>query len=75
MRITHSKGERLVVLNDEEAASVVEACALLVIASQSSPHAALPPRMASVLDQLFVGLKAPLSSLLEPAPESWAAEQ
>ena len=75
MRITHSKGERLVVLSDEEASSVVEACALLAIASQSSPEAALPPRIASVLDQLFVGLKAPLSSLLDSAPEAGAPEQ
>jgi hypothetical protein len=59
MRITHSRGEHLVVLNDDEASLVVDACALLVIASQSVPSATLPAEMASVLGQLFAGLKPP----------------
>jgi hypothetical protein len=58
MRITHSEGEHLVVLSDAEAAALVEASALLVVASQSIPGAALPPGMATVLGQLFDGLKA-----------------
>lgn len=57
MRITHSEGEHLVVLSDEEAAVLVEASALLVLASQSFSGAALPPGMAVVLGQLFDGLK------------------
>lgn len=59
MRITHSRGEHLVVLSDEEASLVVDACALLVIASQSAPSATLPADMAKVLGQLFAGLKPP----------------
>lgn len=74
MRITHSPGERLVVLSDAEAASVVEVCALLVIASQSTPQAALPPHIATVLHELFVGLKAPVSSLLTSSSEATGAE-
>ena len=74
MRITHSKGERLVVLSDEEAASVVEACALLVILSLSAPHAALPPRLASVVNDLFVGLNVTYSSCLKTAPEEPISE-
>jgi hypothetical protein len=74
MRITHSKGEHLVVLSDEEAASVVEACALLTIASQSTPQAALPQQMALVLSDLFVGLKAPVSSSLESASSAPVSE-
>ena len=57
MRITHSDGEHLLVLSDAEAAALVEASALLVIASKSVAGAALPPRMATVLGQLFEGLK------------------
>ena len=53
MRITHSDGEHLILLSDAEAAALVEASALLVIASQSVAGAALPPRMATVLGQLF----------------------
>ena len=53
MRITHSDGEHLILLSDAEAATLVEASALLVIASQSVAGAALPPRMATVLGQLF----------------------
>jgi hypothetical protein len=59
MRITHSDGEHLILLSDAEAAALVEASALLVIASQSVAGAALPPRMATVLGQLFDGLKMP----------------
>lgn len=58
MRITHSQGEHLVVLSDAEAAALVEASALIVLASQTFPQAALPPGMARVLGQLFDGLKA-----------------
>jgi hypothetical protein len=58
MRITHSEGEHLVVLSDAEAAALVEASALLVIASKSIVGASLPPGMAKVLGQLFDGLKA-----------------
>ncbi len=59
MRITHSDGEHLVVLSDAEASMLVDAAALLVIASHSVPDATLPPEMAAVLGQLFEGLKAP----------------
>ena len=58
MRITHSDGEHLVVLSDAEASVLVDAAALLVIASHSVPDATLPPEMAAVLGQLFEGLKA-----------------
>jgi hypothetical protein len=44
-------------LSDAEASALVDATALLVVASQSVPGAALPPRMATVLGELFEGLK------------------
>ena len=60
MRITHSVGEHLLVLSDAEAAVLVEASALLVLASHSTiAGAVLPPRMATVLGQLFDGLNVP----------------
>ena len=65
MRITHSDNQHLIVLSDVEAAALVEASALLVIASQSFSGAVLPPRMATVLGQLFDGLKV---STAVPAP-------
>jgi hypothetical protein len=57
MRITHSDSKHLVVLSDAEAATLGEASALLMIASQSVSGAAFPPTMATVLGQLFDGLK------------------
>jgi hypothetical protein len=57
MRITHADGEHLLALNEDEASVLVDACALLVLASQSEVEAKLPPEMASVLCQLFEGLK------------------
>lgn len=59
MRITHSQGEHLVLLTDAEASLLVDACALLVLASQSVPDAQLQPSMAAVLGQLFEGLRPP----------------
>ena len=59
MRIIHSDSEHLVALSDAEAAVLVEASALLVVASQSVAGAVLPPQMATVLGQLFDGLKVP----------------
>jgi hypothetical protein len=58
MRITHSKGEHLVVLSDAEAAVLLDASTLLVVACQSVAGAALPPGMAGVLGQLLDGLSA-----------------
>lgn len=57
MRITHSDGEHLVVLAETEASLLVDACALLVLASQTRPEARLPAAMATVLGQLFEGLR------------------
>lgn len=59
MRITHARGEHLIALSEAEAATLVEASALLVLASHSVDGAALPPAMARVLGQLFEGLRQP----------------
>jgi len=58
MRITHSEGEHFLALTDAEAAVLVEVSALLVVASQSVEGTPLPPRMATLLGQLFESLKA-----------------
>jgi hypothetical protein len=57
MRITHYQGEHLVALTSQEAARLVDACALLVLAAESVPGSPLPPEMASLLSALFDGLK------------------
>ena len=67
MRITHSGGEHLIALSEAEAATLVDASALLVLASHSADGAALPPGMARLLAQLFEGLRQPAAvSLSEP---------
>lgn len=66
MRITHSDGEHLVVLSDAEASALVEASALPLLASQSVSGAVLPPRMVTVLGQLFGGLKVSTSVSAPP---------
>ena len=58
MRITQCNGEHLVALTAPEASSLVDACALLVLASEAAPPEALPPDMATLLGQLFDGLKS-----------------
>ena len=58
MRITQCNGEHLVALTTSEASSLVDACALLVLASEAAPPEALPPDMKTLLGQLFDGLKS-----------------
>ncbi len=57
MRITHYQGDHLIALTSPEAARLVDACALLVLAAESVPGSSLPPEMASLLSALFDGLK------------------
>ena len=58
MRITQCQGEHLIALTASEASRLVDACALLVITSETAPQSALPPEMAALLGQLFDGLKS-----------------
>jgi hypothetical protein len=57
MRISHCQGEHLIVLHEQEAARLMDACALVVLAAESDPRASLPPEMATVLCELFEGLR------------------
>ena len=76
MRITRASGHHCIVLTDAEAECLVDACALVVLAGQSSPRATLPPQMGALLCSLFEGLggvasadavEMPSPSRLKPA--------
>jgi hypothetical protein len=69
MRITHYQGEHLVALTAPEAARLVDACALLVLAAESVPGSPLAPEMATLLCELFDGLKSTAGSS-SPAPRT-----
>jgi hypothetical protein len=58
MRITQCDDQFLLALNREEASRLMDACAMVVLASQTAPEARLPPDMAALLCELFQGLKA-----------------
>ena len=58
MRISHQEGNHLVCLTDVEAQSLVEACALMVLAVKSDPRVSMPPEMSTVLCDLFDGLRS-----------------
>jgi hypothetical protein len=58
MRISHQQGNHLVCLSDTEAQSLVEACALMVLAVDSDPWISIPPQMGTVLCELFEGLRS-----------------
>lgn len=53
MRVTHCGDEHLISLSSSEAAALVDACALLLLASQSTPGCALNEPMSQVLRSLF----------------------
>ena len=59
MQIMHLPGEHVLVLSDEEAAALADACALLVLASQAVSQVGLQPGVASVLGKLFGALTSP----------------
>jgi hypothetical protein len=58
MRFTHYQGEHLIALTAPEAARLVDACALLVLAAESVPGSPLPSEMATLLCELFDGLQS-----------------
>ena len=47
----------MLILTDSEASTLMDACALIVLATDSCPEAALPPGMATLLSGVFSGLK------------------
>jgi len=53
LRVTHCGEEHLIQLTSAEAATLVDACALLLMASRSAPGCELNPTMTSLLHNLF----------------------
>jgi hypothetical protein len=53
LRVTHCGQEHLISLSNAEAHSLVDACALLLLASQSVPGCQLKPEMARVLATVY----------------------
>ena len=68
MKVSRLGDQHLIALTASEASRLVDACALLVLASEAAPQAALPPDMATLLGQLFDGLKSATESA-KPAPK------
>jgi hypothetical protein len=53
LHVTHCGDEHLISLSSNEAASLVDACALLLLASQTTAGCELKPEMAAVLRTVF----------------------
>lgn len=53
MHVTHCGDEHLISLSSDEAASLVDACALLLLASQTTAGCELKPEMVAVLRTVF----------------------
>jgi hypothetical protein len=58
MRITRCDDQFLMALDRQEASRLMDACAMVVLASQSTPEARLPADLATLLCDLFQGLQA-----------------
>jgi hypothetical protein len=61
MRITKTEGRCNLDLSDEEASILVDACDLVVIASQSVPNVSLPNGMSTLPWDLFNGFRDPFT--------------
>jgi len=53
LQITHCHDEHLIRLNQQEASLLVDACVMVILASESVPEAALRPDLAALLGTLF----------------------
>jgi hypothetical protein len=53
LRVTHCDQEHLIQLSSEEANTLVDACALLLLASQTAPGCQLNQPMSQLLQTLF----------------------
>ena len=53
LRVTHCDNEHLIHLSSAEASTLVDVCALLLLASQSAPGCRLNEPMTSLLQDLF----------------------
>jgi hypothetical protein len=53
LHVTHCGEEHLISLSSGEASALVDACALLLLASQSVPGCQLKPEMAGVLATIY----------------------
>ena len=53
MRVTHCGDEHLIQLSGEEAAQLVDACALLLLASNNAPGCSLNSKMSQLLQTVF----------------------
>jgi hypothetical protein len=63
MRITQCDGQFLVAVNREEASRLLDACALVVLGVDEASDVSLPDDMASLLGELFQGLRGPSGSI------------
>lgn len=53
LHVTHCGDEHLISLSSLEASALVDACALLLLASNSTAECRLKPEMAAVLQTVF----------------------
>ena len=53
LRVTHCGEEHLIQLSSDEASTLVDACALLLLASQAAPGCQLNAGMSQLLQNLF----------------------
>jgi hypothetical protein len=53
LRVTHLQDEHLISLSSQEAAALVDACAMVMVAAESVPEVTLPPHVTTVLAGIF----------------------
>ncbi|MCP9774311.1 hypothetical protein KBY58_04580 [Cyanobium sp. HWJ4-Hawea] len=58
MRVTHLHGEHLINLTSQEASALVDACTMVLLASQAAPEAKLPANVTRVLADVFENLQS-----------------
>jgi hypothetical protein len=68
LRLVRGDNDVLLALSTDEAAHLMDACALVVLAADSVPQASLDPELSTLLQELFVSLQAAVPNRRQPHP-------
>jgi hypothetical protein len=68
LRLVRGDNDVMLALSNREAAHLMDACAMVVLAAESVPQASLDPELSTLLQDLFTSLQATVPERRQPRP-------